>query len=82
MSSLLQSTKNMRALPVGSLKYIRSDCPDNLSDEEVAWLASNNVLTIVDLREELEYTRKRNPGEWMLPGILLSGDFRFGGALF
>lgn len=58
MSSLLQSTRNTRALPVGGLRYIRSDCPDRLTDEEVLWLRRNGVTTIVDLREEKEYTQR------------------------
>ena len=43
MSSLLPSTRNTRALPVGDLKYIRSDCPDRLTDEEVMWLRQNDI---------------------------------------
>ena len=56
MSSLLQSTLNTRALPTGDLRYIRSDFPGNLSDDEVQWLVDNSITTIVDLREEEEYT--------------------------
>ena len=52
MSSLLESTLNTRPLPVGSLRYIRSDYPGNLSDAEVDWLVKNKIITIVDLREE------------------------------
>ena len=55
MSSLLESTLNTRALPTGDLRYIRSDFPGNLSDDEVLWLVNNNNTTIVDLREEKEY---------------------------
>lgn len=55
MSSLFDSTLNTRALPTGTMRYIRSDYPGNLSDAEVNWLAENNVTTIVDLREEKEY---------------------------
>ena len=58
MASLLQSTLNTRALPVGSLRYIRSDYPGNLTDQEVKWLLQNDVTTIVDLREEKEYMFK------------------------
>ena len=58
MSSLLQSTLNTRALPTGDLRYIRSDFPGNLSDDEVQWLVDNNITTIVDLREEKEYKVK------------------------
>ena len=47
MKSLLQSTLNTRALPTGDLRYIRSDFPGNLSDEEVQWLVDNNITTIV-----------------------------------
>ena len=55
MSSMFDSTLNTRALPVGSLRYIRSDYPGNLSDSDVKWLLENDITTIVDLREEKEY---------------------------
>ncbi len=54
MSSLLDSTLNTRALPTGTMRYIRSDCPSKLSDAEVKWLIENDITTIVDLREEKE----------------------------
>ena len=55
MGSLLQSTLNTRALPVGNLRYIRSDYPGKLTEQEVHWLLQNDITTIVDLREEKEY---------------------------
>ena len=58
MSSLFESTLNTRSLPVGSLRFIRSDYPGNLSDAEVNWLVQNNITTIVDLREEKEYLNR------------------------
>ncbi|MBR3636216.1 MAG: GNAT family N-acetyltransferase [Lachnospiraceae bacterium] len=58
MSSLLRSTLNTRALPTGNLRYIRSDYPGKLTDEEVRWLKENNIMTVVDLREEKEYTAR------------------------
>ena len=58
MSSLLKSTLNTRALPTGSLRFIRSDCPANLSDEEIWWLRQNDITVIVDLREQTEIDRK------------------------
>ena len=58
MGSLLRSTLNTRALPTGNLRYIRSDFPGNLSDEEVRWLVENKVTTVVDLREEKEFKAK------------------------
>ena len=57
MPSLLQSTLNTRPLPTGDMRFIRSDCPDNLTDEEVAWLRQNHITTVVDLREKKEYER-------------------------
>lgn len=55
MPSLFQSTLNTRPLPTGDMRFIRSDCPENLTDEEVAWLLQNQVTTVVDLREKKEY---------------------------
>ncbi len=54
MSSLLESTRNTRALPTGTMKYIRSDIPENLTEREIAWLIENNITTLVDLRSDEE----------------------------
>ena len=58
MSSLLSSTRNTRALPTGTMRYIRSDVPENLTDQEVQWLLANHITTIVDLRSDEEVVRK------------------------
>ena len=58
MGSLLKSTFNTRYIPSGNKKYLRSDCPSNLTDEEVKWLKDNNFLTVVDLRKEDECALK------------------------
>lgn len=58
MSSLLESTRNTRALPTGTMRYIRSDVPENLSAMEIQWLLDNNITTIVDLRSDEEVSRK------------------------
>ena len=58
MPSLFQSTLNTRLLPTGDMRFIRSDCPEKLTDEEAEWLLQNQVTTIVDLREKKEYERK------------------------
>ena len=55
MGTLLQSTLNTRALPTGNLRYIRSDYPGKLTDQEVKWLLQNDITTVIDLREEKEY---------------------------
>ncbi|MDD6024135.1 MAG: tyrosine-protein phosphatase [Oscillospiraceae bacterium] len=63
MASLLQSTKNTRYLVQGCEKYIRSDAPINLTKEDIQWLKSHGVFTIVDLRSHEERTRKVCPLE-------------------
>lgn len=58
MSSLLKSTLNTRALPTGTMRYIRSDVPLNLSNEEIKWLSDNNITTLVDLRSDEEVAKR------------------------
>lgn len=58
MGSLFQSTRNTRVLPTGEVRYIRSDVPENLTEQEVSWLLAHNITTIVDLRSEEENARK------------------------
>ena len=58
MGSILQTTLNTRALPTGNLRYVRSDYPGKLTDEEVRWLFQNDITTIVDLREAKEYVSR------------------------
>lgn len=57
MGSLFGSTRNTRILRGGSLaalRYIRSDAPEQLCEEEIQWLVDRNILTVVDLRQEKE----------------------------
>lgn len=61
MGSLLRSTLNTRALPVGGLRYIRSDAPLCLTEEEIQWLLDNHITTLVDLRSAQELERKPCP---------------------
>ena len=58
MSSLLKSTRNTRALPIGTMRYIRSDVPLSLTDEEIQWLLDNNITTLVDLRSDEEVCKQ------------------------
>ena len=58
MSSLLESTRNTRVLPTGTMRYFRSDVPENLTAKEIQWLLDNNITTIVDLRSDEEVVRK------------------------
>lgn len=61
MSSLLKSTLNTRALPIGSMRYIRSDAPLCLTEEEIRWLRDNDITTLVDLRSAQELENKPCP---------------------
>ena len=61
MGSLLRSTLNTRALPVGGLRYIRSDAPLCLTEGEIQWLLDNHITTLVDLRSAQELERKPCP---------------------
>ncbi|MBE5943246.1 MAG: tyrosine-protein phosphatase [Lachnospiraceae bacterium] len=59
MKSLLNSTQNTRPILPDSLRYIRSDVPGCLTEQEVQWFLDNNIITIIDLREDTERERKK-----------------------
>ena len=61
MGSLLKSTFNTRAILPDSLRFVRSDVPWQLSDEETRWLLAQNITTIMDLRTPEERLRKPCP---------------------
>lgn len=61
MASLLKSTMNTRFLPGSGERFVRSDAPVNLTEEEIAWLEEQNIRTLVDLRSEEEAERKPCP---------------------
>ncbi|MCR4850657.1 MAG: tyrosine-protein phosphatase, partial [Lachnospiraceae bacterium] len=53
---ILQTALNTRVLPTGNFRYVRSDYPGKLTDDEVRWLYQNDITTIVDLREKWIFT--------------------------
>ncbi|NTV78512.1 MAG: tyrosine-protein phosphatase, partial [Clostridiales bacterium] len=59
--SLLKSTLNTRALPIGGMRYIRSDAPLKLTQKEIEWLLDYNISTLVDLRSSQEVESKPCP---------------------
>ena len=63
MASLLTYTLNTRLLREGSFRYIRSDVPDRLSDEDIRWLLDHDVRTVVDLRALDEAAKRPCPLE-------------------
>ena len=56
----MRAAKNRNILP-DNLHFIRSDVPVNLTVNDIQWLIDNNVLTIIDLREEKERAAKPCP---------------------
>lgn len=61
MGSLLKSTLNTRTLPLGGMRYIRSDVPLCLTEKEIQWLLDQHVTTLVDLRSTEEVERRPCP---------------------
>lgn len=61
MSSLLRSTANTRAVIPGSLRCLRSDALTAPTDEDVAFLLSRGVTTLIDLRTDAERLRRPCP---------------------
>ena len=59
--SMMKSTLNTRAIFPGTLRYVRSDVPDKLTVQEMEWLVSENITTIVDLRTEDEREKRKCP---------------------
>ena len=63
MEIIFKNTLNTRAIMKDSLKFIRSDVPTIVTEEERLWLIENNITTIVDLRTDKERLRKICPLE-------------------
>lgn len=61
MNLMFRSTKNTRPILQDSLRYVRSDVPDKISEQETEWLVSENITTIVDLRTEEEREKRNCP---------------------
>ena len=58
---IFQSTRNTRPIIENSFRYIRSDVPTKITEQETDWLLTNNITTIVDLRTKEERARKHCP---------------------
>jgi len=61
MGFIFKSTKNTRTIIEGSLRFIRSDVPTSVSEEERAWLVENKITAIMDLRTDAEMAKKECP---------------------
>ena len=61
MNKIFQNTLNIRQILPNNNKYIRSDVPTTITEEEKEWLLENNITTIVDLRTDEERDKKECP---------------------
>lgn len=61
MASLLKSTNNTRSILPDSLRFVRSDVPNCITEEEVQWLIAHNIVTVIDLRQDEERSKKKCP---------------------
>ena len=58
---IFKSTLNTRSILENDIRYIRSDVPINISENEKDKLLWNNITTIIDLRTETECKKKQCP---------------------
>lgn len=58
---IFKSTLNTRSILENDIRYIRSDVPINISENEKDKLLWNNITTIIDLRTETERKKKQCP---------------------
>ena len=63
MESLLHSTLNTRQLVSGSFRYLRSDVPDRITEEEKRFLLEHDVRLVIDLRADRERRERPCPLE-------------------
>lgn len=61
MSHIFANTLNTRPIFENSLKFIRSDVPTEITEGEIQWLLTNNIVTVVDLRTAEERAKKECP---------------------
>ncbi|MDO4372525.1 MAG: tyrosine-protein phosphatase [Clostridia bacterium] len=63
MASLLHTTWNTRLLREGDFRFVRSDVPDRLSADDLAWLLAHHITLAVDLRSPQECAARPCPLE-------------------
>ena len=61
MSAVFENTLNTRPIMQNSYRYIRSDVPTAVTEQERQWLIFNDITTIVDLRTDEERAKKVCP---------------------
>ncbi len=63
MNNIFKSTLNTRAILENSVRFIRSDVPTVVTEDEKLWLIENNITTVIDLRTHKERINKVCPLE-------------------
>ena len=63
MNNIFSSTLNTRPILSNSFRFIRSDVPTIITEEEKAWLLDKNITLIIDLRTNDEALKKPCPLE-------------------
>ena len=58
MGSIFTSTLNTRPILPDSLRFIRSDVPAAITEDEINWLRYNGVTNIIDLRSDDERLKR------------------------
>lgn len=61
MGSIIKSTKNTRSILHDSYRFVRSDVPDCITEQEIQWLIENNIVTVIDLRQDGERAKRKCP---------------------
>lgn len=61
IEKIFKCTLNTRPILEDNLKFIRSDVPNQISEQEKEWLISKNITSIIDLRTEDERIKKKCP---------------------
>ncbi len=63
MDNLFKCTRNTRSILDKSFKYIRSDVPIDITEDERLFLLKNDITVIIDLRTDEERAKKECPLE-------------------
>ncbi len=58
---IFRHTRNTRCIIENNYRYIRSDVPVKVSENEISFLKNHHILTLVDLRTESEQLAKPCP---------------------
>ena len=63
MNNIFKSTLNTRPILEKKLRFIRSDVPTAITEDEKLWLIENDITTVIDLRTDKEQQKKICPLE-------------------